>query len=88
MGVPEVWIFDPDARSAQVLRNDTATKHPEGTLRLEGTLLQIDLVKLFAVLGERSLMRPRHSVLKLPNQSMHRRRPRAVGLAAIRFGPQ
>ncbi|HEY5331041.1 MAG TPA: Uma2 family endonuclease [Acidobacteriaceae bacterium] len=52
MGVPEVWIFDPEERTAFILRGETMTAHREGTLRLTGTEVQINLGDLFAVLDE------------------------------------
>jgi len=52
MGVPEVWIFDPEERTAFILRGETMTEHREGTLRVAGTEVQIDLADLFAVLDE------------------------------------
>jgi Uma2 family endonuclease len=52
MGVPEVWIFDPEERIAFVKRGETSTEHREGTLRLEGTEVVIDLAELFAAMAE------------------------------------
>ena len=52
MGVPEVWIFDPEERTAFVVTDGKTTEQREGTLRLHGTEVQIDLAKLFAVLDE------------------------------------
>jgi Uma2 family endonuclease len=52
MSVPEVWMFDPEERTAFVVRGEKTTQHREGTLRLEGTAVEIDLAALFAVLDE------------------------------------
>jgi Uma2 family endonuclease len=52
MGVPEVWIFDPEERKAYVMRGDVMTEHPEGTLRLEGTAVEVRLAEVFGVLDE------------------------------------
>ena len=52
MGVREVWIFDPEKRVAYVLRGDTTTEQREGSLRLAGTAIELDLASLFAVLDE------------------------------------
>ena len=50
MGVPEVWIFDPESRTASVLRGDTITEHRDGSLRLEGTPIELSLADVFGVL--------------------------------------
>jgi Uma2 family endonuclease len=52
IGVREVWIFDPQTRTAYVLRGAEMTEHREGTLRLAGTAIELELVSLFAVLDE------------------------------------
>ena len=52
MGVREVWIFDPEKRVAYVLRGDTTPEQREGSLRLAGTAIELDLAALFAVLDE------------------------------------
>jgi Uma2 family endonuclease len=50
MGVPEVWIVDPDTRTIHVLRGQTTVKHHEGTVRLGGTPAVVDLAQLFSAL--------------------------------------
>jgi len=50
MGVPEVWIFDPKLRTVYILREETMTEQREGILRLAGTLIEVNLAELFAVL--------------------------------------
>lgn len=52
MGVPEVWIFDPEERTVSVVTEEKTTERREGTLRLAGTDVAIDLAALFAVLDE------------------------------------
>jgi hypothetical protein len=52
MGVPEVWLFDPEQRAAFIICGETMTEHREGTLHLAGTDVQINLAGLFAVLDE------------------------------------
>jgi Uma2 family endonuclease len=52
MGVPEVWIFDPEDRKAYVWRNDGMREQSTGKLQLAGTPVEIDLGTLFAVLDE------------------------------------
>jgi Uma2 family endonuclease len=52
MGVPEVWIFDPESRMAYVLRGSTMTEHREGSLRLEGTPIEVRLADVFGVLDQ------------------------------------
>lgn len=51
MGVREVWIFDPGTRTAYVLRQDRVTStYREGTLRLDGTPIELSLAEVFGVL--------------------------------------
>jgi Uma2 family endonuclease len=52
MGVPEVWIFDPEERKAYVMRGKVMTEHAAGTLRLAGTPVEILIEALFEVLDE------------------------------------
>jgi Uma2 family endonuclease len=52
MGVPEVWIIDPQSRKAYILRGETITEHREELLQLQGTLIEVSLSKLFSVLDE------------------------------------
>ena len=53
MGVPEVWIFDPEERSAFVLTTDGMREQKSGTLTLRSVGVHLDLASIFAVLGER-----------------------------------
>ena len=50
MGVPVVWIFDPQARLAYVLTAEQMTEHRSGVLRLEGTDVVLDIAAIFSVL--------------------------------------
>jgi Uma2 family endonuclease len=52
MGVPEVWIFDPETRTAYVLRGEEMIEQREGVLKLAGTAIELDLAVLFGVLDE------------------------------------
>ena len=52
MGVPEVWIFDPEERSAFVVTEHEGTEKREGTFALAGTEMRINLAEIFAVLDE------------------------------------
>ena len=53
LGTPEAWIFDPDQRTAMVLRPDgSMTTHRDGALTLEGTPIHVSLAEVFAVLDE------------------------------------
>ncbi|MFC6646727.1 Uma2 family endonuclease [Granulicella cerasi] len=53
MGVPEVWVFDPESRSVIVVKRDgSRTEHREGALTLSGTPVQLSLAEVFAVLDE------------------------------------
>lgn len=52
MGVPEVWIFDPETRTAYILSGEEMIEQRGGVLKLPGTAIELDLAKLFAVLDE------------------------------------
>jgi len=53
MGVREVWIFDPETRTAYVLRGEVMTQQRHGALKLTDTAIKLDLAALFGVLDER-----------------------------------
>ncbi len=53
MGVPEVWIFDPDSRVAYVMCGETTTEHREGSLKLESLGLDIKLADIFGILDRK-----------------------------------
>lgn len=51
MGVPEVWVSDPEQRKAHVLTPDGAMpEHRGGPLRLSGTEIAVDLDEIFQAL--------------------------------------
>ncbi len=52
MGVPEVWVFDPEERVVSVMRRSGTTEQREGMLRLAGTAVEVELGEVFAVLDE------------------------------------
>jgi Uma2 family endonuclease len=54
MGVPEVWVFDPPTQTVYVCLPDSMTAQKDGTLRLEGTPLELSLVEVFKALKRRS----------------------------------
>jgi len=53
MGVPVVWVFDPEQRNVVVMQK-TGERHEmrEGTLTLEGTPVAVPIADVFAVLDE------------------------------------
>jgi len=52
MGVPEVWIIDPQTRKTYILRGQTMTEHTQDLLHLEGTPIELSLTEVFGVLDE------------------------------------
>jgi Uma2 family endonuclease len=52
MGVREVWILDPEKRTAYILRGEEMIEQREGVLKLAGTAIELHLAALFAVLDE------------------------------------
>jgi Uma2 family endonuclease len=50
MGVPEVWIFNPETRTAHVCNSSATTEHKTGTLRLAGTKIELSIADAFATL--------------------------------------
>lgn len=47
MGVPEVWIFDPQTRTAYVCTAESMTEQAEGILRLTGTEIELSIAEVF-----------------------------------------
>lgn len=53
MGVPVVWVFDPEGRTVTVVRNDGSRQElSEGNLMLAGTPVSVSIAEVFAVLDE------------------------------------
>lgn len=53
MGVPAVWIFDPEERLVYVLNADnTHATHHDGALSLPGTAIELSLPEVFSVLDD------------------------------------
>jgi Uma2 family endonuclease len=52
MGVPEVWIFDPQIRTAYVLSQLGMKEQRTGALQVPGSSASLDLAELFSVLDE------------------------------------
>jgi len=50
--VREVWILDPEKRTAYILRGEEMIEQREGVLKLAGTAIELHLAALFAVLDE------------------------------------
>jgi Uma2 family endonuclease len=50
MGVPEVWIIDPQARTLHAMRGENTTRHQDGVVQLAGSTLTLDIKKLFSKL--------------------------------------
>ena len=47
MGVPEIWIFDPQTRNAYICTAESMTEQAEGILRLSGTEIEISIAEVF-----------------------------------------
>ena len=52
MGVPEVWVFDPVSRTASRMLADGTLQEAQGTLRVAGTEIAIDLDAVFRTPGK------------------------------------
>jgi Uma2 family endonuclease len=50
MGVPEVWIFDPPTRIVHLCANHGMTERKSGTLKLNGTKIELSIEAVFATL--------------------------------------
>lgn len=50
MGVPAVWILDPATRTAYVLDGSGMRELREGSLRVEGTAVEVGVGEVFATL--------------------------------------
>jgi Uma2 family endonuclease len=54
MGVPEVWIFDPQTRVAHACTTDLMIEHTDGLLQLEGTEIEISIEEAFRPLNRKT----------------------------------
>ena len=53
MGVPAVWIFDPQRRSVTLCSPDGSTDEKiAGMVQLSGTDITLDLIEVFSALDE------------------------------------
>ena len=50
MGVSEVWIFDPQARSVHVQAGAIGTSHLSGQITMAGTQITLTVEDVFSVL--------------------------------------
>ena len=50
MGVPEVWVFDPESRTVQVCIGSSVTEHTVGNLTVPTTPVVVSLAEVFSVL--------------------------------------
>lgn len=52
LGIPEVWIFDPQARVAYVLTKEGMAEYHTGILRLNDSMIELGVETVFATLDE------------------------------------
>jgi Uma2 family endonuclease len=52
MGVRQVWLLDPESRSAMTCVGNTMTEQTAGSLSLPGTAIEVLLAEVFSVLDE------------------------------------
>ena len=52
MGVPAVWVFDPESRSVEVCTGSGIVHHESGLLQVPETPVTIDIAAVFSVLDE------------------------------------
>ena len=52
MGVKDIWIFDPETRTAYACTPTTITEHKTGTLRVKGTNIEVSIEDIFATLDQ------------------------------------
>ena len=50
MGVKDVWIFNPETRTAHACTPTTMTEHKTGTLRVPGTKIELSIEEAFSTL--------------------------------------
>ena len=51
MGVPEVWIVDPELRTIHVCAGSTLTQHHQGSLAIPQTPITVSIAEVFSVLA-------------------------------------
>jgi Uma2 family endonuclease len=50
MGVKDIWIFDPASRTAYACSASSMTEHQTGTLRVDGTPIELSVTEVFSTL--------------------------------------
>ncbi len=50
MGVKDIWIFNPETRTAHVCGASAMTEHKTGTLRVAGTKIKLSVEEVFSTL--------------------------------------
>jgi Uma2 family endonuclease len=50
MGVKDIWIFDPETRTAHVCTATATTEHKSGTLRVDSTKIKLSIEDVFSTL--------------------------------------
>ncbi len=50
MGVPAIWILDPQTRTAYVCVGEEMREQRDGSLRVEGTAIEVEVGEIFATL--------------------------------------
>jgi Uma2 family endonuclease len=53
MGVPEVWVFEPELRIVQRCVSGNMTEHADGSLQVPGTPISISIQDVFSALTKR-----------------------------------
>ena len=52
MGVPEVWIFDPESRTVQICAGTSISEQAEGFVTVPGSSVRIEIAEVFSVLDQ------------------------------------
>jgi Uma2 family endonuclease len=50
MGVKDIWIFDPETRTAFAGTSSSMTEHKTGTLRVNGMKIEVSVEEVFSTL--------------------------------------
>jgi len=53
MGVGTVWIFDPATRPAYICSPDGMDEQKDGTLRVDGSMVQLSIGEVFKTLDKK-----------------------------------